>query len=239
MFEPIRAASLGQQVFETLRDRILRGDLAAQSALPAERNLAQSLGVNRGALREGLQRLQQAGLIKIRHGDSTRIAAWQDQSGLEQLPALLQLQPSQEQAALALGIMRLREDMAPTIAGLAAQRRQGRQLAQLRQQLVALQEAPHSKARLLAAHDYWDQLVLASSELVYRLAWNSLRASYLPLQALLAPVLDPEFRDLANLQDLQAALEAGDADQARYCAARHVAIGTQCIQQWLEHRAQE
>lgn len=238
MFEPLQAISLGQQVFQTLRDRILKGDLPADSALPAERQLAQGLGVNRGALREGLQRLQQAGLIRIRHGDSTRVAPWQDQAGLEQLPALVKLRPPEEHAELVLGIMRLREDLAPGIAALAAERRQGRQLAQLRQQLRALQEAPSSAARLLAAHDYWQQLVLASAELVYRLAWNALRNSYLPLQSVLAPVLDREFRDLANLHDLQTAIEAADAAQARACAARHVAIGTRCVAQWLQHSAQ-
>lgn len=237
MFEPLQATSLGQQVFQTLRDRILKGELPAESALPAERQLAEGLGVNRGALREGLQRLQQAGLIRIRHGESTRVTHWQDQIGLEQLPALLQLRSTERSAELVLGIMRLREDLAPSIAALAAERRQGRQLAQLRQRLRALRDAPHSAARLVAAHDYWQQLVLASSELIYRLAWNALRNSYLPLQSVLAPVLDPEFRDLANLQDLQAAVEAGDPKQARSCAAQHVVIGTRCIARWLDDQA--
>ncbi|MGB1580837.1 MAG: FadR/GntR family transcriptional regulator [Nevskiales bacterium] len=68
MFEAVAKQSLSEAVFDQLRSRIIRGDLSAGDELPSERILCDMLGVNRGAVREGIKRLQQAGLVQVRHG---------------------------------------------------------------------------------------------------------------------------------------------------------------------------
>ena len=50
-------------VHDRLRRAILRGELAPGDPVPSERVLAESLGVNRQAVREALNRLQQARLL--------------------------------------------------------------------------------------------------------------------------------------------------------------------------------
>lgn len=62
-----------QVVADRLRREILRGDLRAGERLPAERELAARLGVNRGAVREALGKLEQLGLVQIRQGGGTTV----------------------------------------------------------------------------------------------------------------------------------------------------------------------
>ena len=55
-------------MYEQLRDHIVSGDVAPGASLPSERVLSERLGVNRAAIREGLKRLEQAGLVAIQQG---------------------------------------------------------------------------------------------------------------------------------------------------------------------------
>ncbi|WP_214107565.1 GntR family transcriptional regulator [Acrocarpospora catenulata] len=64
-------SSLVRQVQEDLRGRILDGSLPAGSQLPAEVDLARSMGVSRTSLREAVQQLQLDGLLIKRHGYGT------------------------------------------------------------------------------------------------------------------------------------------------------------------------
>ena len=89
MFKPVSRTSLADSVFAQLRDHIVSGDLRPGAALPAERILAEQLGVNRGAVREGLKRLEQAGLVAKQHGGSTRVLDFTNTGGLELLAALI------------------------------------------------------------------------------------------------------------------------------------------------------
>lgn len=63
--------SLSARVAETLREKILCGDL--QNPLPGEHRLAESLGVSRPVLRSALAALSRDGLIQTAKGRRTRI----------------------------------------------------------------------------------------------------------------------------------------------------------------------
>ena len=57
--ENIQKISISEQVYIQLRDRILKKVLPVGAELPSERELSETLGVNRGAVREAIKRLQQ------------------------------------------------------------------------------------------------------------------------------------------------------------------------------------
>src|SRR5690348_6479207 len=79
------------EVFDQVLGDVLGGELAPGQALPAERKLAEVLGVSRPAVREALQRLSQAGLIEVRQGDTTTVRDFRRHAGLDLLPRLLLL----------------------------------------------------------------------------------------------------------------------------------------------------
>src|SRR5262245_26799715 len=56
-----------------LRQAILRGRYRPGQRLPAERELASRLAVNRGSVREALKKLEQLGLVEIRRGDGALV----------------------------------------------------------------------------------------------------------------------------------------------------------------------
>lgn len=62
------------QITESFLSRIESGEWAPGWRLPAERELSESLGVNRMTLRQALQTLEQQGLLVRRQGDGTYVA---------------------------------------------------------------------------------------------------------------------------------------------------------------------
>lgn len=71
---PSPAAPLYSQIASRLRQRIAAGKLTPGTRLPPERELSQSLNVNRMTLRHALQELELQGLLIRRHGSGTYVA---------------------------------------------------------------------------------------------------------------------------------------------------------------------
>jgi DNA-binding FadR family transcriptional regulator len=67
-FAPIHTRRTFEEICERIRDRLGSGDLRPGDKLPAERELAQQLGVGRNALREALRSLEIAGIVELRKG---------------------------------------------------------------------------------------------------------------------------------------------------------------------------
>lgn len=80
MFSAVEARRLYRQVADQMRGLIERGDLAAGSRLPAERELAQMLGVSRPTVREALIVLEVEGFIDIRMGSGIYVMARKPQT---------------------------------------------------------------------------------------------------------------------------------------------------------------
>jgi GntR family transcriptional regulator, negative regulator for fad regulon and positive regulator of fabA len=68
---PTRAFRPREYAEHRLITAILDGTYPPETALPAERAMAETLGITRPTLRETLQRLSREGWIRIRHGKSS------------------------------------------------------------------------------------------------------------------------------------------------------------------------
>lgn len=73
MLDPVINKRLYQQVAEQIRRQIQSGALTVGDRLPAEKDLAQQLGVSRPTVREALVALEIAGFVEIRTGSGTYI----------------------------------------------------------------------------------------------------------------------------------------------------------------------
>lgn len=71
--EPIQRRKLYQEVLDRLQQRIHSGELAPGDHLPSERELMESYGVGRPAVREALQELARSGIVEITHGERARV----------------------------------------------------------------------------------------------------------------------------------------------------------------------
>ena len=72
---PIARRKLSHEVLNRLLPRIRSAEFPVGSRLPSERELMQTLGVGRPAIREALQTLERMGLVSIVHGEGARVLA--------------------------------------------------------------------------------------------------------------------------------------------------------------------
>ncbi|WP_205315340.1 FadR/GntR family transcriptional regulator, partial [Nonomuraea lactucae] len=121
-FTPVRRTSVSAEVFEQIAAQILDGTLASGTALPPERILTETFGVNRQALREALQRLDQLGLVRIRHGDATRVRDYRSSAGLDLLPRLFLRPDGTLDPLVVRSVMEMRAAMGADAAALCAVR---------------------------------------------------------------------------------------------------------------------
>lgn len=112
-FEKITPERLSSGVVRQIEGLILRGVLRPGERLPAERELAERLGVSRPSLREAIAELQQLGLLASRAGAGVFVA---EVLGSAFSPALIKLFSTHEEAVF--DYLTFRRDM----EGLAAER---------------------------------------------------------------------------------------------------------------------
>jgi DNA-binding GntR family transcriptional regulator len=70
---PPARRSLRHRIAETLRTRVLAGELRAGAQLPSEPDLARTLGVSRSSLRGAIALLEEDGLLRRQHGSGTYV----------------------------------------------------------------------------------------------------------------------------------------------------------------------
>lgn len=226
--QPVARQSLPDAIFVQLRDQILSGALVPGSALPAERVLCEELGVNRGAVREALRRLEQARLVSVRHGGSTRVLDFRSSAGMDLLVELLRTGAGDLGAQVVRGIIEMRSALGPDVARRAALRRAPEVPAALREIVRAMRAAQGDLARLQPLSlGFWTELVAASGNLAYQLAFNSLREVYESSWDLLRGILADEIADTRGFEELADAVEAGDAPAAEERARRILQLGEQ------------
>lgn len=69
--QKVNKEGISEQVFQQMKDLILRGEWKPGEKIPSEHVLAQSFGVSRVTVRGGLQRLSALGLLETRFGEGS------------------------------------------------------------------------------------------------------------------------------------------------------------------------
>lgn len=209
--------SIPQHVFEQIMSDVLSGEMAPGEILPNERKLAEVLGVSRPAVREALTRLSAAGLVEVRQGDATTVRDYRRHAGLDLLPRLL-LRGDQPDLTVVRSILEARLHNGPKVAELAATRG-GPQAAVVLDGAVdalAAEEDPVERQR--AALTFWDHVVDAADSIVFRLMFNTLRATYEPALEALATMMAAEVGHPELYRRVTQAIVAGDPEGARRAA---------------------
>lgn len=218
MTTPEPRTPLSETIFVRLRDGILGGRPAAGEPLPSERVLAEELGCNRHAVREAVKRLQQAGLVAVSHGGATRVLDWRVSGGLDLLAQLPFTAGAAPDPALLRSILELRLCVGVDAARRCAERAPAPVVEALDTALDAQRGGEPEHAPLLYAQ-LWDHVIDGSDNIAYRLAYNSLLAGLDPGDELSRALFGAEARDIDAVQELVAAIAAGDPDRASDAAA--------------------
>jgi GntR family transcriptional repressor for pyruvate dehydrogenase complex len=125
---------------ERIREHADEADLRAGAKLPAERVLAEQLGVSRASLRQAIVALEVQGLVEVRHGGGTFLR----RDGLQPAP----LDEVLQRKRLLPDILDAREALEVKIAMLAAQRRSPTDLTRIEVALEAMGAAASAGGRV-------------------------------------------------------------------------------------------
>lgn len=202
-----RSLTSATRVADTLRDRILHGDLKAGARL-GEVELAAGLGVSRTPLREALSRLAAEGLVEVSPNRGARVATW----------SVVELE----------GVFDVRAAVEPRLTGYAvaaATESDVAELDDLAQRMIAVgspgpQQDLDALIPLNAA--FHDRLVELAGH--PGLAAALAAAVHLPIVRRNFHTYDEASlrRSLAHHAEIVAALRAGDPAWARAVMAAHI-----------------
>ncbi|MFS4106684.1 FadR/GntR family transcriptional regulator [Streptomyces sp. PD-S100-1] len=221
VLRPVRAGNGFEEAMEQILQVIRLGLVPYGERLPAERDLADRLGVSRVTLREVLKALQDQGIVESRRGryGGTFVlrrpgpAAGDDEDELRRRVAVIDVED----------VLLFREVLEVGAAGLCAARPLGEEAAhRLRAALTATQDAPLAEYRRLDT-----MLHLTLAELC---GSPTLAGQYAAVRATVNDLLDCIPLLVRNLEHSQRQHEAlveavleGDADAAREVMREHCA----------------
>ena len=187
---------------------ILDGTFPPGSNLPAERELAESLGVTRPTLRETLQRLERDGWVEIHHGKPTRVRDYMKEGRLGVLNSLAEQLDSVPQDFIA-NLLAVRLAMAPMYTSLAVEKAPAEVIQRLKE-CVNLQDSSEKFSQF--DWDLQHQLTLLSENPVFAMILNSFEDLYLKLAPVYFSIPEARQRSLSYYRDLSKAAENHDIE---------------------------
>jgi DNA-binding FadR family transcriptional regulator len=223
---PVAATPLSEQVYRRLLDAIL-ADEFVEGILPSERDLAATFEVNRHAVREALKRLQQARLVEVSQGGSTRVLDYRTEGRLDLLADLL-VRAGRVDWKVARSALEMRASIGADAAALCAMRTPKAHKT-LRKVADTMAEHRDDVAALDADNVvFWTAIVEGSGNLLYRLSLNTLLDGLKILDASLGAhtvyeLTRDEYGQIDELHEVADAIGVGDAERARQVAYHHLA----------------
>ena len=165
-----------------LEEAILGGSLLPGGKLPAERKLAETLGVNRVTVRSALARLETAGLVTVRQGSGYRVEDYRERGGPDLILKLVgEAEGRQGEAVIARDLLAMRRQLASVVLSALTDSVGDDSLVELEGAVDTLAEAAESGSALLeiAKHDanVLKAIVKATGSDVFTLFMNALNQS--------------------------------------------------------------
>ncbi|MET7424660.1 GntR family transcriptional regulator [Dactylosporangium sp. NPDC005555] len=213
---PAPRSSVSDHVFAQLRDAVLSGAYAPESALPSERDLAATFEVNRHAVREALRRLQQLGLVKVSQGGATRVLDWRVHAGLDlAMSAAVAGGDILPVGTLVRDMMEMRACLGADAARLCALRGAPAAKTNVAAMVDALAAAAPDLDRMGEANvALWRAVVAGSGNTAYLLAFNSLVSGALAVGHVPPQLRTAELLDVAGHRLLSAHITDGASSLA-------------------------
>ena len=200
---------------ERIREHASEADLRTGAKLPAERVLAEQLGVSRASLRQAIVALEVQGLVEVRHGGGTFLR----RDGLQPAP----LDEVLERQRLLPDILDAREALEVKIAMLAAGRRSPADLHRIELALTTMSVATKDGTPAEDGDAQFHEAVTAAahSSVLARMMFELRQEIALTRAESLAQPGRPA-QSLAQHRAIAAAVTAGDPQAAANAMTAHL-----------------
>lgn len=229
---PTRPARLGTAVLSTIIDNIVSEALPPESTLPNERELCAAFGVSRSVIRESVKVLEEKGLVRVKQGQGTTVAAPENWNLLD--PLVLEASIRHDKTLKTLdGLVDVRVGLESQMTRRAAEIMTDEQLGELHAALIALgQMLDQGEAYQLADTEYHDVIHRGSGN---QLARSIIRTIHPYARASMRYTVPTTAEDLASSHrghvKIYERLAERDAEGAAAAMREHI-LGS-----WLERRA--
>ena len=211
---PLEKKSLVELLTTRLREQILSGRYRAGSTLPPERELADSLRVNRTSLKHALVRLEQLGLIAIRHGIGSVVLDPTESAGAELISHLVFREGGVDPDMLS-DLMEARTLLGGFMARLAAERRTEDDLVRLDEIVDRLEDASLDAAKVQRLElDFFRAVLRATDNQIFVLLSNSTFAVYRARAVAFRGAFEDREHVHAALDEIRHAIVERDAKNA-------------------------
>ena len=147
--------TLTDDIVEKLIYYIAENNLKAGEMLPSEKQLMEALGVSRLPLREALSRLKALGVISVRQGKGAVIRDVNVSNLFRQLSPIMRSQGNLRPADM----IEVRLSLEPSVARLAAIRRDEKALIQLEDCIIRMESALADKAGFIQGDMEYHQIL--------------------------------------------------------------------------------
>lgn len=214
--EPNRK-SLVDQLVDSIAQTLLDGQFEPGAVLPAERDFAASLGVNRTSLRQALARLEQMGLVKSRHGIGTVVCDPSESTDT----AVLGLLAGRHGSDLVKDVLDVRQVMSPLVARMAAGRAGELDIARLKEAVEDLRAASGARAAQLGEARFFDAVIDATRSTAVKFMWNALNAVYRSTLELFEDAYSDKDWLSGSLEEILQSIRSGDPDRAALAMASY------------------
>ncbi len=147
VYKVVRTSRLYEQIVRQIEESVLKGTLKPGDQLPAERELAQQLGVSRTAVREAVKALREKGLVEAYSGRGTFITDGTSHAARQSFDLMVKIGQQESSANLA----ELRLILEPGIAALAALRIEEEYLVAMRDAVAVMDRSLKDPAAYIEA----------------------------------------------------------------------------------------
>jgi GntR family transcriptional repressor for pyruvate dehydrogenase complex len=137
VYKVVRTSRLYEQIVQQIEESVLNGTLKPGDQLPAERDLAQRLGVSRTAVREAVKTLREKGLVEAYSGRGTFVTDGTSQAARQSFDLMVKIGQQENSPHLA----ELRLILEPGIAAMAAERVKDDDLAAMREAVAVMERS--------------------------------------------------------------------------------------------------
>jgi GntR family transcriptional repressor for pyruvate dehydrogenase complex len=168
---PVRERKM-EDLYAYFQTRILSDEWAAGTRLPGERELAERFNTNRNTLREAIRRLEQSGLVSVRHGQGVTVSDFRRTGGLDLVAPFLAVgRDIREKAELMLNVLEPRKRVLAFAVERFVERFVASDLPPVEDALRAVREAESARdprALIIAEARMYDALVEGTHDQIVR-----------------------------------------------------------------------
>ncbi len=154
----LKRAHLHEQIADSIQQMMATDQLQPGTQLPSERDLAQSIGVNRATIREAIRVLEQRGLLQMRPGSGTYVIDVPASTVADSIERYFAFGTCSHE-----DLVTLRRILEPEVAGLAAERATDAEIATLLQLVEEIEIAFNEDTPRYAALDAQFHEVVAAA----------------------------------------------------------------------------